>query len=308
MSNKAKNTRGDKPDAKNSRKTPNLRKTSEESSSPLEPERGINPYEGWFGFGKDRVQTGRTAALVVFAIVLVTGLGTTFLGDKSPLASFFGEDKSESAAQSAAFKESPGKTETSSTATALDVLNKLEVHDKDPFNDFNRNRLFGEGWLDLDGDDCNTRNEILARDLDDVEFRNVKPRNCVVQSGILHDVYTGKTIEFLREQGRSDDVQIDHVVALGNVWRTGGQDLDQKTREEIANDPLNLIAVDGETNQDKESKDASEWLPPNQDFRCEYVARQVAVKAKYELWVTAAEKNAMAEVLERCPDEKMPVE
>lgn len=278
----------------------------------LEPETPrVNPYEGWLGFGKDRVQTGRSVALVIFAVVMIIGVAQSLLGDKFPLANFLGSfSEGKSSAQTAPDKTAKvGTAKTANpTGTALSALEDLKVKDKDPFNDFNRNRLFGEGWLDLDGDDCNTRNEVLARDLENVEFRKVTPRNCVVQSGTLKDDYTGKTIQFLREKGSSDKVQIDHVVALGNVWRTGGQHLDQETRKKIANDPLNLIAVDGETNQDKESQDASDWLPPNEAFHCEYVARQIAVKTKYGLWVTPEEKKAMSEVLAGCPDEPLPGE
>ena len=100
----------------------------------------------------------------------------------------------------------------------------------------------------------------------------------------------------------SDDVQIDHVVALSDAWQTGAQQLDPATREILANDPLNLVATAGRVNQAKGDSDAASWLPPHRPGRCAYVARQVAVKLTYRLWVTAAERDAIAGILAGCPD------
>ncbi len=159
---------------------------------------------------------------------------------------------------------------------------------------------FGDGWADLNGDDCVTRNEILARDLDNPSFRP-RTNNCVVQSGILHDPYTGETIQFQRGDKTSELVQIDHVVALADAWRAGAWDWSFQDRLEFANDPLNLLAVDGATNYDKGSQTADQWLPPNEAFVCEYVARQVAVKYHWDLTVTKSEADTMRKVLSSCP-------
>ena len=165
-----------------------------------------------------------------------------------------------------------------------------------------REGLFG-GWIDADGDCEDTRQEILNRDLDDV----VSADGCKVDSGVLDpDPYTDTTINFVRGPATSSDVQIDHVVSLGNAWITGARILSQDQRVELANDPLNLLAVDGPTNQAKSDKPADQWLPPNVDFRCEFVAIQIAVKAKYELWVTVPEKTAMTEVLADCEGQEVP--
>ncbi|WP_375153935.1 GmrSD restriction endonuclease domain-containing protein [Pseudarthrobacter phenanthrenivorans] len=126
---------------------------------------------------------------------------------------------------------------------------------------------------------------------------------CKVQSGMLADPYTGTTISFVRGSGTSSKVQIDHVVALSDAWQKGAQQLTAERRTAFANDPLNLQATDGPTNQQKGDGDAATWLPPNKGFRCEYVARQVSVKARYSLWVTQAEHNAMATILRSCPDQ-----
>ena len=95
-------------------------------------------------------------------------------------------------------------------------------------------------------------------------------------------------------------MQIDHVVALGDAWVTGAQQLTPTERTTLANDPLNLLAVDGPTNSAKRDADAASWLPPNKAYRCTYVARQVAVKSRYHLWVTAAETVQIARVLAGC--------
>lgn len=189
---------------------------------------------------------------------------------------------------------------------ALDVLETLPVKGRAPKTGYSRD-LFGEEWADADHNGCDTRNDILARDLHDVTFRE-GTNECVVLTGILDDPYTGRTIDFQRGQDTSILVQIDHVVALSDAWQKGAQQLDETTREELANDPLNLLAVDGPTNGKKSDGDVATWLPPNKGFRCEYVARQIGVKAKYSLWVTQAEHDAMTDVLASCPAQTIPEE
>jgi hypothetical protein len=159
---------------------------------------------------------------------------------------------------------------------------------------------FGNGWTIEQG--CDTRNIILHRDLQ----QSAVGEDCKVLSGSLHDPYTGNTLAFQRGADTSQLIQIDHVVALSNAWQTGAQQLTPLVRESLANDPLNLLAVDGKTNQNKSDGDAATWLPPNKPFRCQYVARQIAVKKKYSLWVTSAEKAAIAQVLGSCPAQTIP--
>jgi hypothetical protein len=172
-----------------------------------------------------------------------------------------------------------------------------------------RRSLFGISWTDdnddLDGHNgCDTRNDILRRDL--VLITAI--RACVVWSGTLHDPYTGRTIRFVHGRSTSTAVQIDHVVALGNSWQTGSATWSMRKRVDFANDPLNLLAVDGPTNEQKGDADAASFQPPNVAFDCAYVARQIAVKARYTLWVTLAEQAAMVATLSRCPGEPVPVE
>jgi len=190
------------------------------------------------------------------------------------------------------------KTSTVSSPAA-EALKKLTVMGRAPKTGYTRDQ-FGSGWESKAG--CDTRNVILNRDL----YNVVTNEKCQVVSGMLSDPYTGKTIAFVRGGSTSDDIQIDHVVALSDAWQKGAQQLTREERVALANDPLELLAVDGGANQQKADGDAATWLPSNKAFRCQYVARQIAVKSKYKLWVTAAEYNAMSGVLEKCPDQLLP--
>jgi len=164
---------------------------------------------------------------------------------------------------------------------------------------------FGPTWADVDRNGCDTRNDILKRDLTGEVFKE-KTRNCVVQSGTLIDPYSGETINFTRGNTSSMEVQIDHVVALSNAWQTGAFKLSIKERTAFANDPMNLLAVKGRLNSQKNDGDAATWLPPLKSYRCDYVARQIAVKIKYKLWFTAPEKEAMVRILKSCPEKPLP--
>lgn len=181
---------------------------------------------------------------------------------------------------------------------ALAQLENLPVKGRAPKTGYSRDE-FGPAWADVDRNGCDTRNDILARDLEGETF---KPgtQNCVVVTGTLADSYTGTTIRFVRGNTTSSAVQIDHIVPLSDAWQKGAQQLSADQRRQLANDPLNLMAANGPTNSAKGDKDAATWLPPNKAFRCEYVARQAAVKAKYQLWVTEAEHDSIAGILDTC--------
>ncbi|MUK01337.1 DUF1524 domain-containing protein [Vibrio cholerae] len=181
--------------------------------------------------------------------------------------------------------------------TALALLETLAIKGRAPKTGYDREE-FGQAWADVDRNGCDTRNDMLNRDLTDIVHTNSVP--CKVQSGVLDDPYTGSIIAFLRGQSTSTEVQIDHVVALSDAWQKGAQQLTFDQRVAFANDPLNLQSTDGPTNQQKGAGDAATWLPPNTGYRCEYVARQVSVKATYTLWVTQAEHDAMVRVLSDC--------
>jgi len=177
---------------------------------------------------------------------------------------------------------------------SISTLNSLEVKGRAPKTGYSRAQF--PHWSDLDRNGCDARNDILKRDLTDVIFK-AGTRDCKVISGVLLDPFSNKVLAFTRAKSAVD---IDHLVALSNAWQTGAAYFDRSKRSQIANDPLNLLAVDARLNRQKGDGDAATWLPPHKPFRCEYVSRQVAVKAKYSLWVTAAEKDAITRVLNQC--------
>jgi hypothetical protein len=182
--------------------------------------------------------------------------------------------------------------------TALAALRGLEVKGRAPQTGYSREQ-FGAGWADVDG--CDQRDRILRRDL---ITKRVAADGCRVLSGTLRDPYTGQTIRYVR--GGASEVDIDHVVALADAWQKGAQSWSMSKRETFANDPLELLAVGSSINRSKGDGDAATWLPPRKAFRCAYVARQVAVKRRYGLWVTRAERRAIARVLGRCPNQRLP--
>ena len=182
------------------------------------------------------------------------------------------------------------------------VLETLAVKGRAPKTGYDRSS-FG-GWADLDNDSCNTRDEILIRDLTGVTYDSNE--KCQVQTGKLVDPYSATVINFLQGRGTSNLVQIDHVVAVSDAWQKGAFKWGSATKISFYNDPLNLLAVQGRLNSQKGDGDAATWLPPLKSYRCAYVARQIAVKAKYSIWVTTAEKAAMKSILAKCPGQLIP--
>lgn len=238
----------------------------------------------------------RFAAVTLTALAL-TGCTTTAVSAPETLSP---------AASNAPSSDSTttGSDDTAAPADVTALLNSLPVKGKAPKTGYDRVKDFGPAW-ELPGRTCSTRDLVLAHDLTNV----VKDGACKVLSGVLNDPYTGKTINFRRGVDTSAEVQIDHVVPLANAWQTGAQQLTQQQRQQLANDnDINLIAVDGPTNGQKSDGDAATWLPPQKSFRCEYVTRQVKVKAKYHLWVTQPEKDAIVRVLATCGTAAVPAE
>jgi len=178
---------------------------------------------------------------------------------------------------------------------AVDVLAELEVKGRAPKKGYTREEFYN-GWPTVDG--CSLRQRIIKREFGDSAVLD----GCNVVKGEYDEPYTGEHKVFT-DKTEISKIQIDHVVALSDAWQKGAQNLSTEKRYEIATDPLNLLAVDGAANKKKSDGDAATWLPANKRFRCQYVARQVSVKYKYQLWVTEAEKEAIARVLENCPNE-----
>lgn len=217
----------------------------------------------------------RLASLIVAGIVAITGIVFN--------ENFYQND----------VKIEPNSAASKEISSAKTDLESLEVKGRTPKTGYSR-KQFGDGWQ-KDASGCDTRNRILKRDLKNTTENS----KCQILTGVLNDPYTGQEIHFERNKNAAA-VQIDHVVALSDAWQKGAQNLEFSRRVELANDPLNLLASEGDANQKKGDSDAATWLPPNKNFRCQYVKRQISVKKKYSLWVTLAEKSALSSVLETC--------
>ncbi len=185
---------------------------------------------------------------------------------------------------------------------AIVILEKISVKGKAPKTGYSRTEF--THWSDPDKNGCDARNDTLKRDFAWIVFRE-RSNECKVIKGLLLDPFSGKSINFDLQNSNSN-VDIDHIVSLSNAWQTGAAYLSKEIRANFANDPLNLLAVDAKLNRQKGDGDAATWLPPLKSYRCEYVSRQVAIKYKYSLWVTSPEKKAIARVLEKCPEQKIP--
>ncbi len=191
--------------------------------------------------------------------------------------------------------------EVTAGTLAGDALQKLEIKGRAPKTGYSRSQ-FGNGWAAMGN--CTMRDWIMARDF--AETKYVAEGDCSVEGGTLNVAYTAKTIIFSRANASA--VQIDHVIALSDAWQKGAQQLTPALRAQLANDPLELIAVDGPANGEKSDADAASWLPPNKAYRCRYIARQIAVKQKYHLWITQSEHDVMRRILDTCPQQVLPIE
>jgi hypothetical protein len=239
------------------------------------------------------VVSSRMSVVLMFAMVVALVSGCV------PVAGTSSPDGAES---SGGVAGPSGSSAGGGSARA--ALATLAVKGRAPRTGYDR-ALFGQAWADVDHNGCDTRNDVLRRDLRPYVLKS-GTNGCLVLSGTLHDPYSGTTIAFVRGRNTSSTVQIDHVVPLSDAWQKGAQQWSTSRRTALANDPLNLLAVDGLTNQRKSDGDAATWLPPNKPYRCAYAARQIAVKARYGLWVTSAERDAFAGILAACPSQTLP--
>ncbi|MFC2601951.1 MAG: HNH endonuclease family protein [Candidatus Saccharimonas sp.] len=231
----------------------------------------------------------RRRRMVLVAVILIGTLGWVVIKEWPNLPLMLPNSQSQQS-----------ELASGSSEIARDALAALPTKGRAPKTGYKRSQ-FGDGWAKAGG--CDTRNVILRRDLTNAVLGD---DNCKVQAGALSDPYTGQRIAFKRGANSSGAVQIDHVVALSNAWQTGAQQLSSEQRISLANDPLELLAVDGPANQQKGDGDAATWLPSNKPFRCQYIARQIAVKKKYSLWVTPPERTAMERILASCPEQRLP--
>ncbi len=245
-------------------------------------------------FKSSRFSKAGAVSLALTALLLGA---SALIGQASQAATIESVSSAKPASGSAA-KSEPIIVDRTRATTALA---KLAIKGRAPKTGYARER-FSDGWGDIGS--CDLRNFILARDLVSITWRSGEA--CMVETGVLKDPYTTKVINFKRGVGTSIKVQIDHVVAVSDAWQKGAQQWSYSKRHSFYNDPLNLLAVDGPTNSAKGDGDAATWLPPNKTYRCAYVARQIAVKVKYQVWVTSAEKSSMATVLSSCPGYYLP--
>ncbi len=179
---------------------------------------------------------------------------------------------------------------------AQKMLNAIRVTTSADPRDYDRDFHFGDAWVDVENNRCDTRNDILRRDLTNEVFDG----SCTILSGVLKDPYTGKTINFKRGVSTSLAVQIDHVIPLHLAWQYGAANWTLGKRVAFANDPINLIAVDGPTNSRKSDSGPDEWLPPREKYQCTYSIRFIRVAYLYQVKITPASKSALASELKSC--------
>lgn len=184
-------------------------------------------------------------------------------------------------------------------ATALEQLESLAPEPSEWTPDYDRD-LFGQRWADVDRNGCDTRNDVLARDLIDVTFK-AKTNNCKVRSGTLTDPYDGSIVHFVSGQNTSVLVQIDHVVPLAWAWHHGAYAWTDAERLEFANDPTNLRATSEAMNQSKKASGPGSWLPPDKTLQCRYAIEWVTVLSEYDLSINTSDRDATRRVLNSCP-------
>ncbi len=154
---------------------------------------------------------------------------------------------------------------------------------------------FGSAWKDVDRNGCDTRNDILGRDFTTAIYKG-GTNDCKVIGGTWTDPYSNESYTFTEQPS---EAQIDHVVSLSNAWQMGADLWTEEMRTEFANDPLNLIVTVASLNRQKSDSNAASWLPPYKPGRCDFIARQVAVKTKWQLFVTSSEKRIMVGILSK---------
>jgi len=181
-------------------------------------------------------------------------------------------------------------------ADALTALNDVDVAHTRRTPPYVR-RDFGSAWTDVDNNGCDTRNDILRRDLTDIVSA---PNGCIILRGHLHDPYTGREIPFTRGPDTSAQVQIDHVVPLSYAWKNGAWAWDDATRRRFANDPINLVAAAEAPNREKSDSGPGEWMPADTAYRCEYSVRFVNVLRSYDLPATDHDVAELRRTLEGC--------
>jgi hypothetical protein len=243
-----------------------------------------------------------TLLVILGGALYASGRGSTPAANSGPVTSS-AVPSSSAAVPPASAAAGPVPVGTLDPAAAGTALAALVVAPKGSLAGYERDCgsgaacVFGPAWADVDHNGCDTRNDVLHRDLTAVEVRP-GTHDCVVVAGTLADPYTGTTVAFAKAQ--ADQVQIDHVVPLAAAWTQGAAAWPAAQRQIFANDPANLIATESGPNESKGDDTADEWVPPNAAFGCAYARVVVTVKQHYKLSVTAAERAALQRLLGAC--------
>ena len=259
-----------------------------------------------FGTTSKRRKKSPLALAVVVLVLAAAALGIVDLdGLTGDTSSEQAQEQPATAPEGEVPNEAYFKLSADQASVAKQQLDALPV--KPQYEGEYKREYFGPPWTDkavsvaFSGNGCRTIEDVRVRDMMNVQMKN----ECDVQSGTLWNPYGSKQhpqddwVQF--ERGHGSKVDIDHVVALGNAWKTGAYQLTEEQRTAIANDPINLVAVSASENRSKGDRDAANWVPANQEIHCGYAASQVQVKTKYNLWVTPAEHDVLAKMLDTCP-------
>jgi hypothetical protein len=237
------------------------------------------------------------AATVIVLVAVVVGAREATLGpdgDVGPLSAAVGGGPVVSALERAGLVHG-GRIDV---AAARELTDRLAPDGRERRPRYDRD-AFGPAWADTDGDGCDQRDDVLARDLVDVVLSSSGDA-CTVVAGHLQDAYTGRGIDFTRGARTSAAVQIDHLVPLSWAWRHGAWAWSDERRERLATDVDELQAVDGPTNQDKSDQGPATWLPPDPAYRCLYVTRYAFIVSRYRLGIDDADRAAVDRVLGTC--------
>ena len=207
---------------------------------------------------------------------------------------------------SAARPDTSARAGLPTVAAGADVLAGITVVAVRPRGYDYLRSAFGDAWDDDTSapggrNGCDTRNDILARDLDDKTYVAIKRCPQAVATGELRDPYTNATVAFTRGPKVGESVQIDHIVPLAYAWDMGARDWTAQMRARFANDPANLLAVAGQANQDKGDLPPGEWMPPNTAFHCTYAMQFIEVLRGYRLVVDEASARELREASASCP-------
>lgn len=263
------------------------------------------------------MRRGRAAALTATAVVVFGAMLSGCRIGAEPAASPSSSSRASTGRvipTESRGRPSPTRTESTPSrvldaAQARATLGRLTVVPRRPYVEGYQRSCspgdacsFGPAWTDdnsnPDGHNgCDTRNDVLAEQLSQVTYRGGS--RCVVETGHLHDPYTGADLEFTKAHAQL--APVDHVVPLALAWDLGAARWTQQQRVDYANDTrLVLLVVDERSNEAKSDSGPGEWMPSDRGAWCAYDERFVTVLEHYRLPVTAADSDAMDRVLSTC--------